>query len=118
MTDLTKQTQAHLETVLGVEVRARIDRIDDNGNIREHILAEDDPARTLCGLVVYNSQKPIGNRTCKRCEALHRRTSESAPTLAGERASHEPALSLADRGPGESALSAPSSGSVTSKEIK
>lgn len=87
--------------------RKRIDRIDDNGNIREHILSSEDDTRTLCGLVVHNSQRPCGNRTCKRCAALDSRnrakTSEGAPTPAGERASHEPALSLADRGSVESA---------------
>lgn len=48
----------------------RIDRIDDSGNIREHRVRDDDPSRTLCGLVIGNSQAPADNRTCARCTRI------------------------------------------------
>ncbi len=50
-------------------VLLKVDRIDSNGNIREH-LRWDDQRRTLCGLVIYSSQDACGNRTCKSCAQI------------------------------------------------
>lgn len=48
----------------------RIDRIDTNGFIREHLVSPDDEKRTLCGLELWNTQSACGNRGCKRCDAI------------------------------------------------
>lgn len=51
----------------------RVDRIDSRGNIREHLI-ERGAESTLCGLVIgaSNTQEPLGNGLCKRCERLAR----------------------------------------------
>lgn len=51
-----------------METVKRVDRIDQQGNIREHILVEGDEGRTICGLLVEQFQAPAGNRPCARCE--------------------------------------------------
>jgi hypothetical protein len=53
---------------MSVMVTQRIDRIDQKGNIREHIVHPRDPDKTLCGLVIGTSQRAMGNRVCQRCE--------------------------------------------------
>ena len=55
---------------MSLRVLRQIDRIDDNGNIREHALNPADETRTVCGLAVHQAQEPAGNRTCQRCEVI------------------------------------------------
>jgi histone acetyltransferase (RNA polymerase elongator complex component) len=47
-----------------------IDRIDNKGNIREHITQDD--LRTLCGLPLVGmmTQIPCDNGLCRRCERV------------------------------------------------
>lgn len=47
----------------------RVDRIDDRGNIREHLRRREE-ARTLCGLVIGMSQPACGNAECRRCAQI------------------------------------------------
>ena len=47
---------------------ARIDRVDTKGNLREHLTG--DGERTLCGLLLRETQKPAGNAVCRRCQQL------------------------------------------------
>ena len=46
----------------------RIDRIDDRGDIREHLTR--DGVRTICGVEIGMRQSPCGNRACRRCEKI------------------------------------------------
>ena len=46
----------------------KIDRIDDRGDIREHLTR--DGRRTICGIEIGMRQPPCGNRSCKRCEKI------------------------------------------------
>jgi len=52
----------------------KIDRIDDRGNIREHLTR--DQRRTICGIEIGYRQDPCGNATCRRCEKIAARLSE------------------------------------------
>ena len=58
----------------------RVDRISQNGDIREHLI---DPVRptgrtTLCGLRLHMTQPTCGNATCKRCEQIAARWAAEA----------------------------------------
>ena len=53
----------------------RVDRIDDRGNIREHLTR--DGIRTICGIEIGLRQTPCGNASCKRCEKIVARLSET-----------------------------------------
>ena len=53
----------------------KIDRIDNRGDIREHLTR--DGRLTICGLAIEMSQPPCGNRSCKRCEKIIARLSET-----------------------------------------
>lgn len=53
----------------------KIDRIDCRGDIREH--RTHDGKRTICGLAIDMRQPPCGNRSCKRCEKIIARLSET-----------------------------------------
>ena len=46
----------------------KVDRIDDRGNIREHLTR--DGQRTICGIEIGQRQPPCGNATCRRCEKI------------------------------------------------
>lgn len=46
----------------------KVDRIDDRGNIREHLTR--DGQRTICGIEIGQRQLPCGNATCRRCEKI------------------------------------------------
>ena len=46
----------------------KVDRIDDSGNIREHLTR--DGHRTICGIEIGQRQTPCGNATCRRCEKI------------------------------------------------
>ena len=54
----------------------KIDRIDDRGNIREHLTR--DGIRTICGIEIGMRQVPCDNAPCKRCEKIVARLSETA----------------------------------------
>lgn len=54
----------------------KVDRIDDKGNIREHLTL--DGSRTICGIEIGYRQTPCGNATCRRCEKIATRLSEVA----------------------------------------
>jgi len=45
----------------------KIDRIDDRGDIREHLTR--DGRHTICGIEIGMWQPACGNRLCKRCTA-------------------------------------------------
>lgn len=46
----------------------KVDRIDDKGNIREHLTREG--VRTICGIEIGRRQTPCGNAPCRRCEKI------------------------------------------------
>ncbi|MCJ7597367.1 MAG: hypothetical protein MUO41_01820, partial [Methyloceanibacter sp.] len=54
-----------------VHQMTKIDRIDDRGDIREHLTRDD--RRTICGIEIGQRQPPCGNRPCKRCEKIAKR---------------------------------------------
>lgn len=60
----------------------KIDRIDDKGNIREHLTR--DGQRTICGLEIGQRQPPCGNAPCCRCEKIAARCQITARTASGE----------------------------------
>jgi hypothetical protein len=45
-----------------------MDRIDDKGDIREHLTR--DGRRTICGIEIGMRQSACGNRPCKRCQRI------------------------------------------------
>lgn len=51
-----------------VHQMTKVDRIDDSGNIREHLTR--DGHRTICGIEIGQRQVPCGNATCRRCEKI------------------------------------------------
>ena len=51
-----------------IQQMTKIDRIDDKGNIREHLTR--DGSHTICGIEIGQRQAPYGNATCKRCEKI------------------------------------------------
>ena len=53
----------------------RVDRIDNRGDIREHLTR--DGKRTICGIEIGMRQMPCGNATCRRCEKILARLSET-----------------------------------------
>ncbi len=60
-----------------IDRMTKIDRIDNKGDIREHLTR--DGRRTICGLSISGfarTQPPCGNRSCKRCEKIAARLSE------------------------------------------
>lgn len=56
----------------------RIDRIDNRGDIREHVVSSVRPGRTLCGLPILHSQEPAGNRECRCCARLEEKAQTQA----------------------------------------
>jgi len=60
----------------------KIDRIDDRGDIREHLTR--DGLRTICGIEIGQRQPACGNRLCKRCEKIAARCQITAGTASGE----------------------------------
>lgn len=63
----------------------KIDRFDSRGDIREH-LTRDSGRSTICGLKIgfAQSQRPCGNRPCRRCEKIAAQLSEVAPSRVEE----------------------------------
>ncbi len=60
----------------------KVDRIDDKGNIREHLTR--DGQRTICGIEIGQRQTPCGNATCRRCEKIAARCQITASAASGE----------------------------------
>lgn len=54
----------------------KIDRIDDRGNIREHLTR--DGQRTICDIEIGYRQSACGNAPCLRCQKIFDRLSETA----------------------------------------
>jgi hypothetical protein len=60
----------------------RVDRIDDRGDIREHLTR--DGRRTICGIEIGQRQAPCGNRPCKHCEKIAKRCQIAPTTASGQ----------------------------------
>jgi hypothetical protein len=60
----------------------KVDRIDDRGNIREHLTR--DGHRTICGIEIGQRQLPCGNATCRRCEKIAARCQIAPSASSGE----------------------------------
>lgn len=54
-------------------VLAKVDRIDEAGDIREHWTR--DGRRTVCGIEIGHRQSASGNRPCRRCQIVVAATS-------------------------------------------
>ena len=64
-----------------VQQMTKIDRIDDRGDIREHLTRDD--RRTICGIEIGMRQPACGNRPCKRCEKIAERCQNAPPAASG-----------------------------------
>lgn len=79
-----------------VHQMTKVDRIDDSGNIREHLTR--DGRGTICGIAIGQRQAPCGNATCRCCEKIAVRcqiepsasSGEQSPMNITERPRHAP----------------------------
>jgi hypothetical protein len=55
-----------------------VDRIDDRGNIREHLTV--DGRRTLCGIEIGMRQGASMNARCRRCDSIRQARRHEAVT--------------------------------------
>lgn len=60
----------------------KVDRIDNSGNIREHLTR--DGRHTICGIEIGQRQSPGGNATCRPCEKIAGRCQIAARASSGE----------------------------------
>lgn len=65
-----------------VHQMTKVDRIDNRGNIREHLTR--DGRRTICGIAIGQRQLPCGNATCGRCEKIAARCQIEPRASSGE----------------------------------
>jgi hypothetical protein len=67
-----------------VNQMTKVDRIDNRGDIREHLTR--DGSRTLCGLTLGRgyTQNACGNRECRRCEKIAARCQNSTSATSSE----------------------------------